>query len=210
VASSTSPQDIDTYPVSTPYTLTPIMTTFAQHPTKTTSNLPHCVMQQSNVQQHMPTQASQQQMLGHQHPAPRLQPYPEDDQRYQQYEHTQQTDRLPRQNHRSPYLAVSSYEPITSESNHGQQLRPSLDQRHSESSFRSARSHRSTRSTDSHQSYRSTKSAHSHRTHHSHHGADRELKSRKKERDIDARPTMGDSVMLVVNHFRDLLSGDRR
>jgi hypothetical protein len=105
---------------------------------------------------------------------------------------------------------VCTCEPATNDSDYNQQLRPALDQRHSESSFRSARSRKSTRSTDSQQSYRSSKSAQSHRPHYSHHGADRELKSRKKDRDIDARPTMGDSVILVVDHFRDLLSSDRR
>jgi hypothetical protein len=210
VASSKSPEDIDTYPASTLYTLTPIMTTFAQRPNIATPNTSQYAMQQSNSQHQVPASTNQQHMLGQQRSAPRMQPYSDQDQHYQQYGYAQETDRLPGQNHHLPYLDVSSCEAATSDSGYGQQLRPTLDQRHSESSFRSARSRKSTRSIDSHQSHRSSKSAHSHRSHHSHHGADRELKSRKKERDIDVRPTMGDSVMLVVNHFRDLLSSDRR
>ena len=204
-----SSQSIDTYPVSALYTFTPIMTTFAQHPNNATLNIPHSVMQESNTQQYVPAQASQQQMLSRQHPTPRTQPYPDQDQQYQQSGYVRQADRLPRYDQRPTYLAASSYGPATSGSNYSHQLRPSLHQRHSESSIRSARSHKSTRSTNSHHSHHSAKSTHSPRSHRSHHGVNRELKSRKKEKDIDARPTMGDSVMLVVNHFRDLLSGDR-
>lgn len=180
------------------------MTTFAQHPSSATLNIPRSVTQESNTQQHMPAQASQQQMLGRQRSTPRMQPYPGQDQRYQQSGYVRQADQGPRYDQRPVYLAASSYGPATSGSDYTQQLRPSLHQRHSESSFRSTPSHKSTRSTNSHKSY------HSPRSHHSHRGVDRELKRRKKEKDIDARPTMGDSVMLVVNHLRDLLSGDRR
>jgi len=204
-----SSQDIDTYPISTLYTLTPIMTTFAQHPNNATLNIPRSVMQESNAQPYMPAQTSEQQMLGRQRSTPRMQPYLDQDRQYQQSGYVQQADRLSGYDQRSTYLAASSYGPATAGSDNTQQLRPSLHQRHSESSFRSARSHKSTRSTKSHQSHHSARSTHSPRSHHSHHGMDRELKSRKKEKDIDARPTMGDSVMLVVNHFRDLLSSDR-
>jgi hypothetical protein len=209
VASPTPSQDLDTHSVSTLYTFTPIMTTFIQHPNNATTNIPRYVTQD----QYMPAQASQQQMLSRQRSAPRMQPYPDQNQQYQQYQqagYVRQTDQVSRQDQLPKHLAASSYGPASNGSNYGQRLRPALDQRNSESSFRSARSHKSTRSTDSHHSYHSTKSAHSHRSHHSHHGKDRELRSRKKRKDIEARPTMGDSVMLVVNHFRDLLSGDRR
>lgn len=179
------------------------MTTFAQHPRDATPVVPHYAMQESNTQQFMPVKSTQQ------HPATLVQPYPDRYQQYHQFGHIERPDQVPTQDTRPTFLAVTPYGPSTTGYDHSQQLRPALDQRHSESSFRSARSHKSTHSTKSHHSHHSTKSAHSHRSHHSHHGLHDELKHRKK-RDIDARPTMGDSVMLVVNHFRDLLSGDRR
>jgi hypothetical protein len=202
VASSISSKDIETHPISTD----PIMTAFVQHPKDATPNVPHYAMQNSRTQYVMPVNGSQQQTLGHQHPAPLVQPYLDYNQQYQQSGCIERPNQVPTQNTHPKYLGVASYGPSATGYDLGQQLRPALDQRHSESSFRSARSHKSTRSTNS---YHSTKSAHSHRSHHSHHGKDDGLSKRKK-RDIDARPTMGDSVMLVVNHFRDLLSGDRR
>lgn len=203
MASSTSVQDIETHPISTTYAYTPIMTTFAQHPTDTTPVVPHHAMQESNTRQSMPVRTTQQR------PATLVQPYPDQSQQYHQSGHIERPDQVPTQDTRPTFLAVTSYGPPRAGHDFGQQLRPALDQRHSESSFRSARSHKSTHSTKSHHSHHSTNSAHSHRSRHSHHGVNDELKNRKK-RDIDARPTMGDSVMLVVNHFRDLLSGDRR
>ncbi|KEQ65268.1 uncharacterized protein M437DRAFT_41907 [Aureobasidium melanogenum CBS 110374] len=185
------------------------MTTFVQHPKDTTPNVPHYAMQESRTHHVMPVNGSQQQMLGHQHPAPLVQTYPDQEPQYHQSGYNERLVQVPTQDSRPRYPEAISYGLSTSGYDQGQQLRPALDQRHSDSSFRSARSHKSTRSTNSHHSYHSTKSAHSCRSHHSYHGVNDELRKCKK-RDIDARPTMGDSVMLVVNHFRDLLSGDRR
>lgn len=214
VASSISSTDIEIHPISTTYTYTPIMTTFVQHPKDATLDVPHYAMQESRTQHVMPVNGGQQQMLGHQHPASLVQPYPDQEPQYHQSGYNERSVQVPTQNAQPRYLEVISYGPSTTGYDQGQQLRPALDQRLSESSFRSARSHKSTGSTNSHRSHHShhsTKSAHSHRSHHSHHshhGVHDEFRSRKK-RDIDARPTMGDSVMLVVDHFRDLLSGDR-
>lgn len=192
------------------------MTSFAQHPDTATPSTPHFVVQDPHNQRYVPAQYDHQPISSHQQFAPQTQPYPVQTQHYQQPRFAYQPEQQPATIHasqRPAYPAVPSYGPSPGGSDHGQQLRPVLDQRYSQSSFRSARTHRSTRSADSdrsHDSTKSYKSSRSHRSHRSHHSTKDESKDRRKKRDLDARPTMGDSVMLVVNHFRDMLSSDTR
>lgn len=187
------------------------MTTFAQPPNTTAPGVPQGDIQDKRSQQHAPAQYAPQPMPSHLQAAPNMQPYPMQSQPYQPVPYLKHPGQAPISQRFA--VPIPANEPTASESYYGQQLRPSLDPRHSHASFRSARSHRSTHSTDSHRSAhsaRSYKSSHSHKSHRSHHSANDEIKNRRKKRELDARPTIGDSVMLVVNHFRDLLSGDRR
>ncbi|KEQ98994.1 hypothetical protein AUEXF2481DRAFT_26229 [Aureobasidium subglaciale EXF-2481] len=184
------------------------MTTFAQHPDNEAPDVPCYTAPEPHSHQYMPNQQAQQQMR---QPAPPTQQYPPEDQHYLQSRYAGPESM---QNQHPVYPAMSSYVQPPGESYYGQQLRPSLDQRRSEASFRSTHSHKSTWSTDSHRSHHSTRShessrSHTNRSHHTDRDANQESKNRKK-RDLDARPTMGDSVMLVVNHVRDLLSSDRQ